>query len=210
VRIRGDLFLRFLGEKVNKFSAPERLHDEDRCAFFVSGADALPACLGMLVHVVVLHEAEFPVINREDLFKHLGISVKRKADVTDLAFCFFLADPVTDTKLFQLLPLNDIRHVMEEIVIQICRAKTLQFFIQILVQILAFLHQVLRKFGGQRDLIPKIVLLQDPAQRVLTSRVDISGIKIVDPEFKSTQYLAFCFFQIDASSFRGKTHAAIT
>ena len=51
----------------------------------------------------------------------------------EFALCFLLRDPVPDTQCFELLPLRDIRHVVEQIVVEVVGPQPSEFFVEILV-----------------------------------------------------------------------------
>ena len=121
----GDLFLGFLRQKVNKFTSAQRLHDEHLDALLGSSLNACTAGLCVLIEIVILDKTTVPVVCVQDLLECCRVTVKREADVSDLAALLFLCDPFLNAQCLKLFPLLEISHVVHQVVIDIIDPESL-------------------------------------------------------------------------------------
>ena len=96
---------------------------------------------------------------------------------------------------------------MEKIIVEVIGAKASEFLVQIFIQILALLHEILRKLRCQDDLVAQTVLLHDTSDGIFTAGINICRIPIRHTQLDRTEELRFRLLEVDAPAFRGKPHA---
>ena len=191
---------------MNQSASPERFHDNNRYSLSRCRLQSCSPRLRILIHIVILNLAEIPVIGIQNLQEHFCISVKGKADIPNLSGFFLSGDPLFYAKFFQTLPFRNICKHMHQVVIHMICLQPGQFFVKISVNGSPGLYQILRELCGYIDFIPDRIPGKDFAQRCLASRIDIRGIKVIDPQFDGVKDFSLCFLQINPCSFSGKPH----
>ena len=88
-------------------------------------------------------------------------------------------------------------------------AQTAQFFREIAFEVSGTAHKILGQLGGDVDLVPAVIAVQDLAQRSFVARVDVCGIEIVHTCPDGSQDFLFGFVQVDACALAGKSHTAV-
>ena len=205
---RDQLFC-LIGKHIDQPSAPERLHDDDGYAFRIGCLEADAAGLAGLVEIVVLDLTEIPVVVVQDFQEHRGIAVVGKTEIADGSRLLLLFDPAEYAETLQVFPLLRICKHVHQVVIDVVRAQALQLFIEIAVKGIGFPDQILRHLGGDIDFIPQAVFLEETAQGIFASRIDIRRVKIVYAPFVCVHQLAVRLVEIDHGSFAAEAHTAV-
>ena len=99
--------------------------------------------------------------------------------------------------------------MVHQVVIHVVRPQPGELLVEILVDRGAAPDQVLGQFGGDADLVPDAVALQDLAQRRFTAGVDVGGVKVIDPGLEGGQDLLFGLVDVDAGALAAEAHAAV-
>ncbi len=204
MRLARDERLRLLRKKVDELSAPERLHDDDRDAPLGRGEKPFSPSLGVLVHVVVLDLAEVPVVGGEHLEEHVRVAVEAEADVADLAGGLLARDPVADAELLELVPRDDVREHVHEVVVHVVRPEAAELLVEVAVDGRRAADEVLRELRGDVHAVADAVLLEDAAKQLLASRVDVGGVEVVDAQLDGAHDLALRRGVVDGGAGAGR------
>ena len=106
--------------------------------------------------------------------------------------------------------MGDVGKVVHEIIIDPVCPKPGKFLIEILVQRSLVPYQVLRQFGGNTDLVPDPVALENLAQGRFAAGVDVCRVKIVHASPVGGHQLALGLLNVNPSAFAAETHAAVS
>ena len=132
-----------------------------------------------------------------------------KARLPDLPAGLFRRQPVPHAAALQLAPALHIGEHVHQIIIHVVCLQPAQFLGKIVLQILGPAHQILGQLGGDVHLVPHTRAVQNFSQRGLVARVNVCGVKIIDPRVNGGQHLLFGLVQVDARALAGEPHTAI-
>ena len=128
-----------------------------------------------------------------------------KAHVLDEALGFLFLGEIPQVEL--VIPGIVVFHQgMEQVVIKVFRAGTLQAGLELLLRGLLRRRHGGVDLGGQGIAFPGIAFHQRLAGGVFRSQVDIGGIKIGEPGFQEQVHHLLHLFHINAQALPGQTH----
>ena len=206
----GKNSLGLLRQAGHQLAAPERLHDHHGQALLMSVLQAPAAGLGVLIQVVVLDQAEIPIVGVDEAHEHLRMAVVGEAYLADSPGLSLLLKPLLNAQGLQAVPGLGIGEHVHQVVIHMIGAQALQFFIEELIQRVPAADEVMGQLGGDVHLMAQVVFLQNLPQGGLTTGVDVGGVKVIDARLNSAEDLPLRFGHVNAPGLAGKAHAAKT
>ena len=89
------------------------------------------------------------------------------------------------------------------------RPQALELLLEILFHALRLAQQIVGELCGNIYLVPNVVFLQNPAQRVLAAGVDVGGVEVVDSGPDGLHDLPLRLVQVDSAAALGEAHTAV-
>ena len=83
-----------------------------------------------------------------------------------------------------------------------------QLLIEKLIQTCGTLDQIMGQLGGDIDLVPQVILLQDLTQSRFAAAVDVGGVEVVDALLNGQLDFPFRFLHVDTTLLLRKPQAA--
>ena len=195
----GKDILRFLRQAGNQLAAAQRFHNHDRQTFAVRILKTAAAGLTVLVHIVILDQAEIPVIAIEQAAIGIAVAVVGESDLPDGAGLLFLLEPLKNTQRAKARPCFFAGQHMHQVIIDMIGFEPCKLLGKELVKPLTAADKVMRQLGGDIDLIANAVPFEDFTQSGFAAGVDIGGIKVIDPGADSGHDFALRFLHVDSA-----------
>ena len=174
-----------------------------------SAAEPRDPRLCVLVQVVVLNLAEVPVVSVQEPQEVRRVAVVGKADVADRTRRLLGRDPVLDAERLEPLPLRDVGHVMQQVIVHMVGAQARELLVEEAVQRFAGADHVLGQLGRDVDLVAQAVPRQDRPQGGFAAGIEVGGVEVVDPEANGLENLSLRLLYIHAAALAAEPHAAV-